>query len=358
MIKKNKWKLILSSLVILLPTLFGFAMWDQLPMQMPIQMGGNGGADRLFAVVGLPLILLAFQWLCLLVSAKDVKGNPQNNKVFTLVIWIIPVLSLFSSGTIYASALGKASDMVQYSFLLFGLLFTVLGNYLPKCKQSFTTGIKIKWTLASEENWYATHRFAGKIWIAAGLVVMACTFLPLVAAVWTAFSVMLAACIIPTIYSYRYYKKQVAEGRAPEKAEIPMTRNMKLARNVMLTVVGLVLAGLILFMFVFAGFDIRYADTSFTIDATGWNDVTVSYADIESIEYRESCEAGARTYGFGDIPVQMGIYQNDEFGSHTRFAYAGCKAAVVLQINGQTLVLTGKNAADTKAIYDELSARQ
>lgn len=361
MIKKNKWKLIVSSLVILLPAVLGFILWDQLPAQMTTHIGLNGAtglSGRLFAVVGLPLILLAFQWLCLLLSAKDIKGNAQNNKVFTLVIWIIPVLSLFSSGTIYASALGKAPDVVQYSFLLFGVLFTVLGNYLPKCKQNFTTGIKIKWTLANEENWYATHRFAGKIWTVGGLVVMACTFLPLVAAVWTAFSVMFVLCLIPIIYSYRYYKKQVAAGTAPAKAEIPMSKNMKLARNVTLTVVGLVLVGLILFMFVFAGFDIHYGENTFTVNATGWDDVTVSYADIESIEYRDSCEAGMRTYGFGDIPMQMGMYQNDEFGSYTRFAYAGCDAAVILKVNGHTLVLTGKDPVSTKAIYEELSARK
>lgn len=357
MIKKNKWKLLLSSLLILLPVLFGFAMWDQLPMQMPIQMSGNGGANRLFAVVGLPLILLAFQWLCLLLSARDIKGNAQNNKVFSLVIWIIPVLSLFSSGTIYASALGKAPDVVQYSFLLFGLLFTVLGNYLPKCKQSFTTGIKIKWTLANEENWYATHRFAGKIWTVGGLVVMACTFLPLVAAVWTAFTVMFAACLIPTVYSYRYYKKQVAAGTAPEKAEVIIPKNMKTTRNVMLVVVGLVLVAAAIFVFT-AGFDIQYGDTAFTVDATGWDDITVSYADIDSLEYLDSCEVGMRTYGFGDIPIQMGMYRNDAFGSYTRYAYAGCDAAVILKVNGQTLVLTGKDAAGTKAIYDELSARK
>ena len=37
--------------------------------------------------------------------------------------------------------------------LLFcGLLFIVVGNYLPKCRQSYTIGIKLPWTLASEEN--------------------------------------------------------------------------------------------------------------------------------------------------------------------------------------------------------------
>ena len=360
MFKKNKWKLLVASLVIMLPAVFGFVMWDQLPAQMATHFGASGSdgtASRLFAVAGMPLILLAFQWLCLLLSAKDIKGNPQNDKVFTLVIWIIPVLSLFTGGTIYATALGKAPDMVQYSFLLFGLLFTVLGNYLPKCKQSFTTGIKIKWTLANEENWYVTHRFAGKLWTAGGFVVMGCTFLPLVAAVWVGFSVMLLLCIIPTVYSWYYYKKQIAAGTATAKAEVALPPNMKNARNIILAIVAVLLVGMVIFLFT-AGFEITYGETSFTVDASAWDDATVNYADIDSIEYRDSCKAGMRTYGFGDFPVQMGIFQNEEYGSYTRYAYAGCEAAVVITVDGKTLVINGKDTQSTKAIYDELSARK
>lgn len=360
MFKKNKWKLIISSLVILLPAFFGLIMWDRLPVQMTTHFGTNGPnglGSRLFAVVGMPLILLAFQWLCLVLSAKDIKGNPQNNKVFTMVIWIIPVLSLFSGGMIYATALGKAPDVMQYSFLLLGLLFTALGNYLPKCKQSFTTGIKIKWTLANEENWYVTHRFAGKLWTVGGLVVMACTFLPPVAAIWVAFSLMFILCAVPIIYSWRYYKKQVAAGTATPKAEVDLSSNMKKARNITLAVVGLLLVGLAIFIFT-ADYEITYGETAFTVDASAWDDVTVSYADIDAIEYRQSCQAGVRTYGFGDVPRQMGIFQNEEFGSYTRYTNSGCEAAVVITVDGKILVVNGKDVAATQAIYDALMARK
>ncbi|HAF86254.1 MAG TPA: hypothetical protein DCG32_07825 [Sphaerochaeta sp.] len=34
---------------------------------------------------------------------------------------------------------------------------------MPKCKHNYTVGIRIPWTLASEENWNRTHRFAGPV---------------------------------------------------------------------------------------------------------------------------------------------------------------------------------------------------
>ena len=38
-----------------------------------------------------------------------------------------------------------------------GLLFMIIGNYLPKVKQNNTIGIRVVWTLQDEENWSATH---------------------------------------------------------------------------------------------------------------------------------------------------------------------------------------------------------
>ena len=56
--------------------------------------------------------------------------------------------------------------------VLIGVIFTIIGNYLPKCKQNYTIGIKIPWTLNNEENWNKTHRFAGWLWTVCGILIM------------------------------------------------------------------------------------------------------------------------------------------------------------------------------------------
>ena len=203
MIKKYKWGLVISSAVILLPAILGFVFWDKLPQPALMDTG-----SKLFLVAGMPLILLGFQWLCVLLSAKDVKGADQSEKVVNMVLWIIPVLSLFIAGVFFAASMGKAPQIAQYSLLLFAVLFIVIGNYLPKCKQSFTTGIKIKWTLANEENWYATHRMAGKLWVAGGLLTMPCALLPAVATFAAMMGILLGMLILPTVYAYRFYQKK------------------------------------------------------------------------------------------------------------------------------------------------------
>ncbi|MFQ8814402.1 MAG: SdpI family protein [Gallintestinimicrobium sp.] len=50
----------------------------------------------------------------------------------------------------------------------------VIGNYLPKVKQNNTIGIRVVWSLMDEENWNATHRFSGKLWMASGILCMLC----------------------------------------------------------------------------------------------------------------------------------------------------------------------------------------
>jgi len=65
-------------------------------------------------------------------------------------------------------------------------------------------GIKLPWTLNSEENWNKTHRFAGKLWVAGGVVTMATAFLGIF---WIFIGIIALMVIVPTVYSYLYYRR-------------------------------------------------------------------------------------------------------------------------------------------------------
>jgi uncharacterized membrane protein len=108
---------------------------------------------------------------------------------------------------VYCNAMGVELDVLKIGFLVIGVLFLILGNYLPKCKHNYTIGIKIPWTLASEENWNATHRFAGKVWVAGSILLLICAFLPVAGTIWIAFCIMLVLVVLPTLYSYLYSRK-------------------------------------------------------------------------------------------------------------------------------------------------------
>ena len=88
--------------------------------------------------------------------------------------------------------------------LFLGAVFIIIGNYLPKCKQNYTIGIKIPWTLNSEENWNRTHRFAGWLWTFSGIVVMLTGFF---GGFWIFFIVVLLMVLIPFAYSYMLHRR-------------------------------------------------------------------------------------------------------------------------------------------------------
>ena len=210
MIKKNLNILIITSIVILLPVLTGVVLWDTLPEQIPTHWNAAGEIDgwssKAFAIFGLPLMMLAMHWLCVLGTAADPKKANHSDKLIHLVLWIIPIISVVLFALTYVAALGTEVRMEMVMPLLVGFVLTVVGNYLPKCKQSYTIGIKIPWTLHSEENWNRTHRFAGRLWLVCGLGIMLTAF---VGGFWLFLPIVLVMVLAPCIYSYLLHRKGV-----------------------------------------------------------------------------------------------------------------------------------------------------
>ena len=211
-LNKHKWTLVITSVIIVLPMLVGLLLWDKLPERVPYHWGINGEVDgwasKPTAVFLLPALLLVMQWFCILCTGLEPKAkNVTTTKMFGIVLWIIPVLNLFLHVMVWLAAFGRQVNMEVMMPLFMGVLFVVMGNYLPKCKQSYTMGIKLPWTLNDEGNWNATHRLAGKLWVAGGLLTMLCALLPGAAAFIVMMSILVVMCAVPTVYSYRYYKK-------------------------------------------------------------------------------------------------------------------------------------------------------
>lgn len=211
MLKNHKRGLICSSLVIVLPMLVGISLWDILPDRIPTHWGADGAVDGwsspAVAVFGVPLMMLGFHWLSIALTALDPKSKNQNPKAFSMVLWICPVCSVFASAISYAFALGKQIDVVTATVLLLGLMFIFIGNYLPKCKQNSTIGLRNKWTMESEANWNATHRLAGKVWFFGGFAMLVCLFLPGKFVPWYFACLILVLIGIPLGYAWIFHHR-------------------------------------------------------------------------------------------------------------------------------------------------------
>ena len=210
MIKRNLKTLIITSIIILLPIAVGLILWNRLPDQLPMHWNAAGEVDgwgsKLLCVVGMPLFLLAIQWLCVFATAADPKKRNHPDKVLAMIFWLVPILSVVLNTVTYLTALEKGIRIEVVMPVTLGLLFVIIGNYLPKCKQNYTIGIKIPWTLHSEENWNRTHRLAGFLWVICGLAIMVTGFFGGFVAF---FVIALVMVIVPLVYSFVLYKKGI-----------------------------------------------------------------------------------------------------------------------------------------------------
>lgn len=209
-LKNNKGKIIITTIVCLLPILIGLLLWDKLPNEIATHFGEdgipNGWSSKAFAVFGLPLFVAGCHLLCTVATCADPKNQRLGDKMFNLILWICPLVTLFCAVSVYGYALGMDINVEMIGRIFVGIVFVVVGNYLPKCRQNYTVGIKLPWTLHDEDNWNATHRFAGWVWMIGGVVFILDVFVN-VGGMWTTLGLILILAFVPMVYSFVYYVK-------------------------------------------------------------------------------------------------------------------------------------------------------
>ena len=209
--KNNKREILLTSLVCLLPLFAGAALYPRLPETMATHWdfsgNANGWSSRAATVFGLPLFILALHLVCFYAENRETKKN-RNPVLRTVLLWFCPAVSLLGGAVTLGTGLGYEMPISTVVPVFMGLLFLILGNYLPKIRQNRTMGIRLPWTLASGENWNRTHRLAGFLWVAGGLLLILLTLLGL-GSTWVYAAVTAAMVLIPGFYSWELHRKGV-----------------------------------------------------------------------------------------------------------------------------------------------------
>lgn len=346
MFKKNKVSIILSTLTMLLPTIFGLIFWNQIPTSLPGNLGNNSN-DKVFIVFILPLIFIIGHLICLLVTLLDKKQKDQTAKALSIVFWIMPFLSLVINGVFYTIALGKDFNLLLFIPIISGLMFVLMGNYLPKVKQNRTIGIKLPWTLSNEENWNKTHRFGGKVWVIGGLIMVFTFLLPLEIMIIAMILVIAINVIVPTYYSYAIYKKHQKEGIVYEP--IIKSRTDKIVVIVMTLLLVVILIGSSVFLFT-GDVRINYSDNSLKVSATYYQEVEVKLSDIDNYEYRDDFDVGLRVIGFGSFKLLAGTFKNEELGTYTLYATTNAIKYAIIELGKNYLVI----GLDDLSSWDEL----
>ena len=210
--KWNKKWFIISSVIIFLPMVAGFLMWDRLPDRLITHWNAAGEADgsmsKFAAVTSVPAIIFAMHLFCLFMTHLDSKNVEQSPKALLIVYCVMPATSLFAGFMVLGTTASTQLEPMNWMNLFFGILFIIVGNYLPKCKQNSVLGIRLPWTLKDTENWRKTHRLAGRLWLAGGGILLLGSFLGSVIQLPLMLSVLLTLCLLTTIYSFKLSKQK------------------------------------------------------------------------------------------------------------------------------------------------------
>ena len=173
--KKNRKILILSVIICLLPMLLGMALYNKLPEQMPIHFAINNVPDNYahknFALFGIPVIMAVVQAICL--AAINLKlNNIQNHekpKILKIMEWFIPILTVILYIIMIEVPLGSTVYVGKSVCLLIGILFIIIGNYIPKMSYEFGKTIFHPMP-KSEKSFRKMSKIMGYLFIVVGVI--------------------------------------------------------------------------------------------------------------------------------------------------------------------------------------------
>jgi|LauGreDrversion4_1035100.scaffolds.fasta_scaffold133191_2 uncharacterized membrane protein len=213
----NNKKMVFFYVLILIgiPFIYATYLYPSLPEIIPTHFNikgeadGFGGKDSIY--LG-PVILGVASLFSYFLLANNKKFDPKRSGQIDdgmfqkFGFFTVLFLSALSMVILYATT-HQGISFEKLLFPIMGLAFAGMGLYMPKIKQNYFAGFKLPWTLDNVDNWNATHKIAGKVWLYGGIVQF---FAGMAFSSVTSFVIffidMIVMVLIPTIYSYRMFK--------------------------------------------------------------------------------------------------------------------------------------------------------
>jgi len=214
---KNRGMLLFSGAVVAALAAASFYIGQLLPAdaRVPIHWNAvgqvNGYADKWTGLFIAPLIALMTSLIFTAVAfGEPQQGNLAKSRALVSIAWIgslgaAIVIELAQVATLLGWPIPVATLIVGG----IGLFFMILGNQLSKSRQMYMIGIRTPWTLADPDIWIATHRLGGKLMMISGLIWFVAALAGWVgaAAAPILILVMIAAGLVPVIYSYLLWRR-------------------------------------------------------------------------------------------------------------------------------------------------------
>ena len=160
--------------------------YPSLPDIVPTHWGASGQVNG-WGPKSTVLILAALPFAMLILFEVIRKIDPKHQnfekfgKVWNLCVVLFTVIMAAFSWLSDLAVFGKLPDSSNLVSILvcggIGVLFIILGNFMPQIKQNYTFGCRTPWALNDEHNWQRTQRMGGYTFVVMGIVLLVLAFL-------------------------------------------------------------------------------------------------------------------------------------------------------------------------------------
>jgi uncharacterized membrane protein len=207
----------LAAAVIVLATLAGVIVGypklpDVIPTHWDIHGHANGWGPKwslfLFGPGLMTLMVLLFAALPWLSPKKFEVDSFRTTYLYIMIVTV--GMMAYINILIVITSLGMPLDVGRAVEGCVCLLIALLGNVLGKVRRNFYVGIRTPWTLANERVWNATHRVGAKTFFVGGLLGLIGVIFR--APFWLPVAAIVAAAIVPVVYSLAFYKQLERRG--------------------------------------------------------------------------------------------------------------------------------------------------
>lgn len=167
---------------------WGFAYGAYTALHLPARVGVHFGADGTpnrygsaleagLLLLMLPVVALLLNLLFVYLPRFDARAAAQP-KVFDL-IRVTTMLLLMVVQFAAAQAMQAQRFDLRFVMIALGVFLIVIGNVMPKIPPNRFAGVRLPYTFASRQAWWAANRAGGWLFVVLGaLVVMSAALLP------------------------------------------------------------------------------------------------------------------------------------------------------------------------------------
>lgn len=208
--------IIIVSIMIVLATLVGVALWPRLPDPMASHWDAsdqvNGYMSKFWGVFLMPLMTTGLVLFFLAIPKIDpLRANiAAFRDVFNLFIVFFTGFMVYIYLLTLLWNLGYTGfNMSEAMLPALGVLFIFTGYLMRKAKRNFFIGIRTPWTLSSDRVWDETHRVGSVLFMIAGGLAFLGSFAGGVTAFWLILVPIMVSVLVTLVYSYLLYQREI-----------------------------------------------------------------------------------------------------------------------------------------------------